>query len=367
MNKKVIALIGAIIVILCIAIPFVISKNAKYEVKFNSNGGTIVETQSVKKGEVLQKPTDPTKEGYVFDNWYLNDTVYDFSSKVTKNITLDAKWIKVDKEDTDNSLTYTVTFNTNGGSKISSLKVNDGEKVTKPSNPTKDGYKFVEWLLDGKSYDFTKEVTGNITLVASWEKETTTNTNKTTSKTTTTSKNTTNNVNKTNTQTQTNTNTQTETKTETIRVSSVSISKSSLSLKVGETANLSVTINPSNATNKNATWTSSNKSVATVDGNGKVTAMGAGSATITVTVDGKSATATVTVNKDVSFSIETVKIDASSANEYMYYIKSSEGNRVSGRIEVTIIGGAKTEYDITTAGKKLSKSAISDVKVISVN
>ncbi|MDR3216276.1 MAG: InlB B-repeat-containing protein [Clostridiaceae bacterium] len=45
--------------------------------------------------------------------------------------------------------------------------VKSGEKVGKPEvNPTKDGYTFVEWQLDGVAYDFDKAVTGNITLTA---------------------------------------------------------------------------------------------------------------------------------------------------------------------------------------------------------
>ena len=67
---------------------------------------------------------------------------------------------------------------------------------------------------------------------------------------------------------------------DTIEVSSIKLSKSSLSLKVGKKSTLTVTINPSNATNKNVTWSSSNKSVATVDSNGKVTGKQAGAVKI---------------------------------------------------------------------------------------
>ena len=69
------------------------------------------------------------------------------------------------------STKYTVKFNTQGGTTISPVKVNSGSKVTRPSNPTRNGYAFLGWLLDGKSYDFKKAVTKDITLVASWKKE----------------------------------------------------------------------------------------------------------------------------------------------------------------------------------------------------
>lgn len=65
--------------------------------------------------------------------------------------------------------TYTVTFDTAGGSNIAAVKVKSGEKVPEPSTPTKADYIFVEWQLDGNKYDFTAAVTKNITLVAQWE------------------------------------------------------------------------------------------------------------------------------------------------------------------------------------------------------
>ena len=81
-----------------------------------------------------------------------------------------------------------------------------------------------------------------------------------------------------------------------IAVNSVSLNSNSETIKVGKTVTLTPTISPSNATNKNVTWTSSDTSVATVS-NGTVTGVATGTATITVkTVDGnKIATCTVVV------------------------------------------------------------------------
>ena len=77
---------------------------------------------------------------------------------------------------------------------------------------------------------------------------------------------------------------------------SVSLNKTSLTLDVGKSHTLTKTVSPSNAVTS-YTWSSSNTSVATVDGNGKVTAKKAGTATITVkTSNGKTATCKVTVN-----------------------------------------------------------------------
>lgn len=79
-----------------------------------------------------------------------------------------------------------------------------------------------------------------------------------------------------------------------IAVTSVSLSSNSETIKVGKTVTLTPTISPSNATNKNVTWTSSNTSIATVSG-GTVTGVAAGTATITVTTVSGSKTATCTV------------------------------------------------------------------------
>ena len=133
----------------------------RYEVKFDSDGGTKVASQTVLENNTVKQPNAITKNGYAFEGWYLNDTKYNFNTKVTKNMTLVAKWRKVSS--------YTVTFNSNGGSSVSSQTIIDGEKATKPTDPTKNGYVFVEWQLNGKAYNFDSAVTGNITLTAVWK------------------------------------------------------------------------------------------------------------------------------------------------------------------------------------------------------
>ncbi len=71
---------------------------------------------------------------------------------------------------------YTVTFETNGGNKINSVKVNKNSTLSKPTEPIKDGYIFGGWYSDKEcknAYDFGESVTNSITLYAKWvEKET---------------------------------------------------------------------------------------------------------------------------------------------------------------------------------------------------
>ncbi len=63
----------------------------------------------------------------------------------------------------------TVTFNTDGGSAVDSVTVKSGGKVAKPADPTKKGYAFVKWTLDGKDFDFNTAITKDIELKAVWE------------------------------------------------------------------------------------------------------------------------------------------------------------------------------------------------------
>ena len=97
--------------------------------------------------------------------------------------------------------------------------------------------------------------------------------------------------------------------TKVVNATSVKLSKTALTLDNGRTATLTATVNPTNATNKTVTWTSSNTSIATVS-KGKVTAKAKGIATITAkTSNGKKATCKVTVKQPVtSIKLDTQKV-----------------------------------------------------------
>ena len=84
-----------------------------------------------------------------------------------------------------------------------------------------------------------------------------------------------------------------------IPVSSITLDKTSLTLTEDESATLTATVKPDNATDKTVIWSSSDASIAKVDQNGKVTAVKEGTATITAKVGEKSATCNVTVSKKV--------------------------------------------------------------------
>ena len=84
-----------------------------------------------------------------------------------------------------------------------------------------------------------------------------------------------------------------------VNTESITLDKTTLSLSVGETAQLTATVKPDDATDKTVTWSSSDESVAKVD-NGKVAALKSGKATITAKCGDKTAYCVVTVTVPVS-------------------------------------------------------------------
>ena len=121
-----------------------------YKVTFNTNGGTPVESQTYKYGEVISKPATPSKLGYSFVGWELDGKEYTFGEMPAKDITLTANW---------GTFTYYVTFMAEGkqvGEKIPYTVENP--EIDEPKVPTKAHYTGV-W----QSYELTN---GNVTINA---------------------------------------------------------------------------------------------------------------------------------------------------------------------------------------------------------
>ena len=125
---------------------------------YGALGGTYA-TQIVQAGEKAIEPDVPSRQGYQFTDWYLDDTKYDFNTAVTGGMTLTAKW-------TVNQ--YTITFDTNGGSAVASITQDYGTQITAPADLTREGYTFAGWYLGDTKYDFAAPVTGDMTLTAKW-------------------------------------------------------------------------------------------------------------------------------------------------------------------------------------------------------
>lgn len=134
--------------------------NQKYTVHFESNGGTAVADFT---GNEIISAITPFKEDYTFAGWYLNadfsgDAV-SFPLSLNANITLYAKWNK----------NYTVSFNSNGGTEVSSIKTGVLQEIPFTE---KENYEFAGWYanssLSGEKISVPYTVTQDITLYAKW-------------------------------------------------------------------------------------------------------------------------------------------------------------------------------------------------------
>ena len=104
----------------------------KYTITFVTGGGTPIDPINLVFGSVVTEPADPTREGYTFSNW--NPAV---PAKIpAENVTITAVW---------NVNPYTITFDSAGGSSVTSITQNYGTEIIAPADPTREGYTFSNW------------------------------------------------------------------------------------------------------------------------------------------------------------------------------------------------------------------------------
>ncbi len=138
---------------------------AEYLVEFDSEHGTVPMSQRVERGDYATRPDPITADGYTFEYWYdpslTVEVEFDFeNTPITGDLTLVARW-SVAK--------HTVTFVTDHGTAPDAQLIDHGSTATDPGSLTADGYTFNGWLDEsGATFDFGTEITGDITLTASW-------------------------------------------------------------------------------------------------------------------------------------------------------------------------------------------------------
>lgn len=128
------------------------------------NGDNVTREQ-VESGATVARPNNPSKDGHRFLGWYLNNIEYDFTTPITSNLVLEAKW---EVEIT----TCNVTFNPNNETESTITEVDSGSTVTEPADPIKTDSGFLGWYdEDGNLFDFTTTINSDITLHAEWTED----------------------------------------------------------------------------------------------------------------------------------------------------------------------------------------------------
>ncbi len=149
----------------------------RYSVQFDSNGGDYYDTIYVYKGEKIDTPPTPIREGFKFVGWYdHNGNLWDFNYGVSEDMMLTAVWEEYDDEDIlempDHRFSYIIKFDTNGGNEIErqihAARETLAENQKTLPIPEKAGYTFGGWYLNGVRFDENTPVTDDITLTAKW-------------------------------------------------------------------------------------------------------------------------------------------------------------------------------------------------------
>ncbi len=138
-----------------------------YTVTLDSQGGSAVPVRTALYDTTVSAPGNPTRTGYTFGGWYTEaacTNAWSFAiDKVTQNITLYASWLVN---------TYTVTFESQDGSKVPSTATEYDTTISAPTNPTRTGYTFNGWYREPacqNAWNFdTDTVMGTTTLYAGW-------------------------------------------------------------------------------------------------------------------------------------------------------------------------------------------------------
>ena len=267
---------------------------------------------------------------------------------------------------------YQVIFDSMGGTEVAGQNILVGGQLKQPSETIKEGYTFKGWYFNDKKFDFSTKIYKDIILIAKWEEindEKKVIEEQQKVEEITDVKEEKKEEKKENNSVENRQTKPIEQKANTpiiVEVTSITLSVGTLSLKVGDSSTIKATVLPTNATNSNVEWKSSNNGVVMVS-NGNIVAVGAGTAIITAESGGKTASCIVSVVKPVTYTYEIIDTPASSIGQCDIYIRNSDGVRVSGTITIHYTNGKDETVDVTSNGVRRIRSAISSVTIESIN
>lgn len=143
-----------------------------YTVSFDSDGGNHIDSQSIEEGKTATKPNNPIKTNFSFDGWYIENVLFDFSTPITADLTLKAKW-KPLPDTTPPGKVENLSGNSGNGSVLLSWKNPSDtdfykveiiftpavQEITQPiivqGTPGSTSSKLIEGLSNGINYTFT--------------------------------------------------------------------------------------------------------------------------------------------------------------------------------------------------------------------
>ncbi|HBT59605.1 MAG TPA: hypothetical protein DEA45_02125 [Acholeplasmataceae bacterium] len=126
---------------------------------------------SVEVNDTLTLPEEPTRDGFLFDGWFIDvelSVMFVETTPITQDMVLYAKWSEIQAP------IYTVTFEVDGGSLVDPQQVIENELIVMPTVPTKPGFVFGGWFKDSAlemTFDFDVAVTSNLSVYAKWIEE----------------------------------------------------------------------------------------------------------------------------------------------------------------------------------------------------
>ena len=116
-------------------------------VSFDTDGGSNIDSVVIKIGETIKEPDIPTKDGYTFKGWYIEEEEFAFSKPITEEITLKAKWEenKEEKEtpstnsNSHNSPNKNSTNNSSNNNTSSTSRINLNNNISVTEYHVNDG------------------------------------------------------------------------------------------------------------------------------------------------------------------------------------------------------------------------------------
>lgn len=260
----IIAIVSVIVVITTLLCIKIFNTKTSFVVKFDTDGGNKISSQTLKKNEKVKKPDDPVKEGHIFLGWYVKGKEYNFDSKVTKDLKIVAKWENKNKAPVTGITLDQIEM---------ALLPNENVPLVATVEPADARNKNVIWESDKESVATVDEM-GFVKTKKIGVAKITAKTEEGGFVATCTI----------------------VVSNDVIKVTGITLNENKLTVGIGDTQEVKATISPTNATNNGVMWESDDPKIATVNSLGEITGVDKGTTVITAKTKDGAYTAKVTVN-----------------------------------------------------------------------